>query len=537
MTETNNYVPPSMNRQKENFLESEENGVRTKTKDKVTPMSSFKGQLIASKILENMKDNKITTPTLVQRYVMPLALHARDLLISAPTGMGKTISFLVPTLNFLYSTAGSFAKKNKSFSGERRFQRVKKPTLALILVPTRELAIQIYNDSAALIEGLPITCGCVYGGVPKKEQIPSIINGVDLLIGTPGRIQDYLNYPGDLLNLSNIQVLIFDEADRMLDMGFEKQIRGILARLDRNQKRQTMMFSATFPPVVRKLAQEFFQQAPEEVHIGNGPIENIMQEIIQIEGHSKKHTERNERLMKILLEYGYTPSAAVEQKAFFAPRSPAALMQWGNKTKEPVKKKEKEKEASTPKIVIFVEKKEDCTTLSDYLHSRGILCTTLHGDKKQAEREFALSDFKDAMPILIATSVAARGLDVPGIVLVVNYMMPADVKEYIHRIGRTGRAGKTGRSITFFTWDDQPQAASLIEILQKANQEVPKFLQDMAHAKSSKGGRGGKSFSGGNFTKKKDDSGQHFTETQEIKRKEAPVLSEKIEIQKNLSWD
>ncbi|KAI5166220.1 ATP-dependent RNA helicase DDX3X [Nematocida sp. ERTm5] len=538
-----NYTPPSMSRHEEQFVEHEENGIKTKTKtkEKITPITSFKGQLITQKILENMEKNSITTPSIVQKYVVPLGMHGKDLLISAPTGMGKTISFLVPTINFLNSVNVTERKVRGYADRGSLFKTPRKTVSALVLAPTRELAMQIHAEACILSEGMSITSACIYGGVEKKGQASSLSKGVDLLIGTPGRIQDFVFDQYHPLNLKNVQVLIFDEADRMLDMGFEKQIRSILGALSPNKRRQTMMFSATFPPAVQRLAKEFFQNTPEEVHVGNGPIESITQEIIYIEEPSKRQAKRNEKLMKILLEYGYKPSAAIEKKAFVQAKYTVPVLQWGDKHKNTSKQAQdspgqKSGGSELPKIVIFVEKKDDCAVLSDYLHGNGINCTTLHGDKTQMEREYALKEFKGDVPILIATSIAARGLDVPGIALVLNYMMPNDVKEYIHRIGRTGRAGKTGRSITFFARDDHAQAAPLIEILKKAKQEVPEFLHEIAQMKSPKSHRGNSSRQSPSF-KKREEGGQHFYETQEIKHKTAPALNEKIKIQKNLDWD
>ncbi|KAI5189123.1 ATP-dependent RNA helicase DDX3X [Nematocida minor] len=545
---TANYVPPCMSKKEEKLVEKEENGVRIKSADAITAITTFKGNLINMKILENMEGVGITKPTLVQRYVVPLGMHGRDLLISAPTGMGKTISFLVPTINYLLSH-GAYQEKRFKSGYQKSFgkssSQPKRPIRGLVLTPTRELALQIYNDCEMLTNGLSLSAGYAYGGSEKHEQISILKKGVDLLIGTPGRIQDFADRK--TIDLSNIQVLIFDEADRMLDMGFEKQIKEILQHLNPNTERQTMMFSATFPEPVQKLARAFFQKVPAEVHVGHGPLENIKQEIVHIEGYDQNRVKRNEKLMELLLEYGYAAGdKPIEKTAVrsYSRQSPGMKMQWARKeTAEPekVKKQEREKEKEKPKIVIFVDQKVDCKELASFLNRKGIECASIHGDKMQSEREDALHEFKNNIsPILAATSVAARGLDIPGIALVINYAMPADIKDYIHRIGRTGRAGKDGRAVTFITKEDYSHAPALIDILKKANQKIPSFLEEVAsmRVKSGRGGHGRESHrqSSAGVFKKREDSGQHFQNTQEIKHKDAPVLTEKVKIVKNIDW-
>lgn len=550
----NNYVAPCMSEKEEKFIEKEENGVRMKSTEHLSPATSFKGHLINSRILENIKNMHIEEPTLVQKYVVPLGLHGKDLLITAPTGMGKTISFLVPTINCLISSTlegtNRFRNAHTHKTGGFGFGFSRKKTRALILTPTRELAMQVYEDSQKLLKGLSVTSGLAYGGVSRAEQESAIKKGVDIIIGTPGRVKDFAERK--LLDLSKLSVLILDEADRMLEMGFEPQIRAIEIYLDKDTPRQTMMFSATFPDSLQKLAKEFFQKTPSEVHVGHGPLEAIKQEFVHIEGFDANRTKKNERFLALLEEYGYTPSNQpidinAPKKSYSRP-SVGNQFVWKKKNaaapSAEIKPKEKEKpvEDTRPKIVVFVDQKVDCRDLERFLANKGIACATLHGDKVQAERESALYEFKNNIsPILIATSVAARGLDIPGIALVINYAMPGDIKDYIHRIGRTGRAGKDGRAVTFISREDYSHAAALISILKKSNQKIPPFLEEISEVRV-KGSSSGRPFgnirhSVGFKKKEKEDAGTHFYNTKEIKHKEASVLNEKIDIVEDIDWD
>ncbi|KAI5185405.1 ATP-dependent RNA helicase DDX3X [Nematocida homosporus] len=503
------------NRTDEDNLEIKESDVKVKTKcHPYHPITQFKGLLIDRKILKNMDDKGIHLPTLVQKYVIPLALSQEDLLTCAPTGMGKTLAFLVPTVNSL-----SAGRSRRGHGPTRRAIR------ALILTPTRELAMQIFKDCQMLSEGLDIVSAMAYGGPEnRRDQVSALRRGADVLIGTPGRLQDFLN--DHVIDLSAVEILVFDEADRMLDMGFEKQIRMLLTGLG-HMSRQTMMFSATFPESVQQIAQDFFQRAHSEVHIGHGPLENITQELIYTEGPDLKCTFRNDRLLELLAGLGHQVGPRVVPVEI--EREKPARLTW--KRPSPVVVTKPAAVTSTrldlPKVVIFVEKKMQCRDLTEFLHRKGIPCISIHGDKQQQEREAALQKFKSGeIPILVATSIVARGLDIPGIELVVNYMLPNDIKDYVHRIGRTGRAGKKGRSVTFISRDDQAQAGALVDILKKANQPVPGFLADLVAARSRP------RVSNGSFKRREEKSEpQNVRETPRI----LPEALDKLE--DNLSWE
>lgn len=454
------YIPPSMKQaasQEEHQPVKEE--IPVTSSEPIRPMSKFQGNFISEQVLQNMKQQGITEPTVVQRYVIPAAIKEKDLLVCAPTGMGKTIAFLVPALNFLLSTRTK---------GSGKKARVK----LLVLTPTRELAIQINNDCSLLGRGTGVISRVIYGGDNRREQINSLRGGADILIGTPGRMNDFLAQ--GVIHVDTVEILVFDEADRMLDMGFEPQIRSLLEYLDPNKGRQTMMFSATFPKPLQMIARDFFQKQFLEISIGHGTLENITQEIVFLE--TSYPSARNEQLLRILGGFDYAVAQPSEDAGWSNGGAARTNLVWKVKKQEPKENK--------PKVVVFVETKQQCVVLESFLQSRGIGCTSIHGDKSQREREDSLGKFRLCQrPILIATSVAARGLDIPGIELVVNYNMPSDVKEYVHRIGRTGRAGNRGRSVTFFTEEDRAQAAELIEVIKSANQAPPQFLHDLASAR------------------------------------------------------
>ncbi|KAI5181669.1 ATP-dependent RNA helicase DDX3X [Nematocida sp. AWRm80] len=477
---------PIANEKKEEHTKSSSDTVRIVSKKKVDPASSFKGLFIDEKILKNMKEEGITNPTLVQKYAMPQALLGNDLLISAPTGMGKTISFLVPVITSILSTEEDSYRHRQGHKGDTH----KKVIKALVITPTRELANQIHNDCKMLSKNVNIISIPAYGGAEnKKEQSSSIKKGCDILIGTPGRITDFLNER--IVNLDSVEILIFDEADRMLDMGFEPQIRKIHDELNPNKARQTMMFSATFPPLVQELAKEFFQNVPVEIQIGHGPLEKITQEIVYLDDNHNKNAQKEEKLLEVIEKYGYERGEPISSHASTGafkkkdPYGPHLSLIWGKK--KPEDKAPEQPIEQKPKIVIFLETRNECKAIYDFLCQHGIRCTAIHGDKSQSEREAALAEFKSGVySILIATSVASRGIDIPGIVLVINYTMTKDINDYVHRIGRTGRAGKEGKAITFFTNHDSQIAGPLIETLKKANQPVPEFLEDIKAHKFNK---------------------------------------------------
>lgn len=323
---------------------------------------------------------------------------------------------------------------------------------ALILAPTRELVSQIHEEARKFCYRSWVRPAVVYGGADINQQLRLIERGCDLLSATPGRLVDLIER--GRISLANIRYLVLDEADRMLDMGFEPQIRRIVQGEDMPgvQERQTLMFSATFPRDIQMLARDFMK---DYVFLSVGRVgstsENITQKVEYVEDADKRSVLLD--LLTAQTESGLT--------------------------------------------LVFVETKRMADMLSDFLYQSQIPATSIHGDRSQRERETALQTFRTGRtPVLVATAVAARGLDIPNVTHVINYDLPSDIDDYVHRIGRTGRAGNVGISTAFFNRGNKNIVRDLIELLREANQDIPPWLETVAHESSFGGsvrgrGRGG----------------------------------------------
>lgn len=365
-------------------------------------------------------------------------------------GSGKTGGFLFPILSQSFIQGPSSAPASASASYGR--QRKAYPT-ALILAPTRELVSQIYEESRKFAYRSWVRPCVVYGGADIGSQLRLIERGCDLLVATPGRLVDLIER--GRISLSNIKYLVLDEADRMLDMGFEPQIRRIVEGEDmpRTDARQTLMFSATFPRDIQMLARDFLK---DYIFLSVGRVgstsENITQKVEYVEDPDKR---------SVLLDILHTHSGGL--------------------------------------TLIFVETKRMADSLSDFLLNQNFPATSIHGDRTQRERERALEMFRTGRcPVMVATAVAARGLDIPNVTHVINYDLPTDIDDYVHRIGRTGRAGNTGIATAFFNRGNRGVVRDLLELLKEANQEVPQFLETIARESGfSGGGRGGGGRPGG----------------------------------------
>ncbi|EGY17691.1 ATP-dependent RNA helicase ded1 [Verticillium dahliae VdLs.17] len=388
-------------------------------------------------------------PTPVQKYSIPIVMGGRDLMACAQTGSGKTGGFLFPILSQAFINGPSPVPANAA-GGSFGRQRKAYPT-SLILAPTRELVSQIYDESRKFAYRSWVRPCVVYGGADIGSQLRQIERGCDLLVATPGRLVDLIER--GRISLQNIKYLVLDEADRMLDMGFEPQIRRIVEGEDMPgvQNRQTLMFSATFPRDIQMLARDFLK---DYVFLSVGRVgstsENITQKVEYVEDVDKR---------SVLLDILHTHGAGL--------------------------------------TLIFVETKRMADSLSDFLINQSFPATSIHGDRTQRERERALEFFRNGRcPILVATAVAARGLDIPNVTHVVNYDLPTDIDDYVHRIGRTGRAGNTGHSTAFFNRGNRGVVRELLELLKEANQEVPQFLETIARESSYGGGGRGRSGGG-----------------------------------------
>ncbi|XP_019896543.1 DEAD-box helicase 3 X-linked a isoform X7 [Esox lucius] len=426
-------------------------------------------------IMSNIALTHYSRPTPVQKYAIPVIKSKRDLMACAQTGSGKTAAFLVPVLSQIYTQGpgdASAAAKNGQDSG--KYGRRKQYPLSLVLAPTRELALQIYEESRKFAYRSRVRPCVVYGGADIGQQIRDLERGCHLLVATPGRLVDMMER--GKIGLDYCNYLVLDEADRMLDMGFEPQIRRIVEQDTMPPKgiRQTMMFSATFPKEIQMLARDFLE---DYIFLAVGRVgstsENITQKVVWVEEGDKRS------FLLDLLNATVIPSDAPDvQEAAVTPG----------------------KESLT---LVFVETKKGADALEDFLYREGYACTSIHGDRSQRDREEALNHFRSGRcPILVATAVAARGLDISNVKHVINFDLPSDIEEYVHRIGRTGRVGNLGLATSFFNDKNSNITKDLLDILVEAKQEVPSWLESLGYENPHKGntGRGrSKRFSSGGF--------------------------------------
>ncbi|CAL5873781.1 uncharacterized protein PFLUO_LOCUS8063 [Penicillium psychrofluorescens] len=429
-----------------NFANYDDIPVEASGNEVPEPVNTFENPPLDDHLLSNIKLASYLTPTPVQKYSIPIVMNGRDLMACAQTGSGKTGGFLFPILSQAFQNGPSAAPAQASGQFSYGRQRKAYPT-SLILAPTRELVSQIYDEARKFAYRSWVRPCVVYGGADIGSQLRQIERGCDLLVATPGRLVDLIER--GRISLMNIKYLVLDEADRMLDMGFEPQIRRIVEGEDMPtvDQRQTLMFSATFPRDIQMLARDFLK---DYVFLSVGRVgstsENITQKVEYVEDNDKRSV-----LLDILHTHG-----------------------------------------STGLTLIFVETKRMADSLSDFLINQRFPATAIHGDRTQRERERALEFFRNGRcPILVATAVAARGLDIPNVTHVINYDLPTDIDDYVHRIGRTGRAGNTGIATAFFNRGNRGVVRDLIDLLKEAHQEVPSFLESIAREGSGFGGRGG----------------------------------------------
>merc|ERR1719147_94491 len=405
------------------------------------------------------------TPTPVQKNSIPVIMNKRDLMSCAQTGSGKTAAFLLPILNRIYidgPSVGPPSQQNYGGYGRRNKQYPR----ALVLAPTRELATQIYDEARKFSYRSKVRPCVVYGGANVSDQMRDLDRGCHLLVATPGRLVDFLER--GKISLEFCKYLCLDEADRMLDMGFEPQIRRIVEQDNMPRSvdiRQTMMFSATFPKEIQMLARDFLR---DYVFLAVGRVgstsENITQKIVWVEEADKR---------SFLLDL-------MDASGLGA----------------------KDLDGEASRTLVFVETKKGADSLDEFLYREGFPVTSIHGDRTQREREEALRRFKCGQtPIIVATAVAARGLDIPNVKHVINFDLPGDVEEYVHRIGRTGRMGNLGLATSFFNEKNRNLVKDLIELLVESNQELPSWLESMGleHGGRHYGGGGRRSGKKGGF--------------------------------------
>ncbi|GJJ77290.1 hypothetical protein EMPS_09649 [Entomortierella parvispora] len=434
------------------------------------PITDFKDVGLDPTIVDNVTRMQYSEPTPIQKNAIPLILDGYDLMACAQTGSGKTAAYLLPILSKVLVKV----KQDPPIHRQPGARRSKAAPLALIILPTRELAVQIFDDSRRFTYKSRVRPVVIYGGAELGGQKEQLARGCDVLIATPGRLLDSLERGA--VTLAKVRYLVLDEADRILDLGFEPMIRHILLSPDfvRDGVRpdderiyyesdehgvgagiasrastgsgagllQTLMFSATFPSEIQMLARDFLKDEYCRLRIGRigGTTENIFQNVILVDEHEKEDT--------LIATLSACPPA---------------------------------------RTLVFVATKRKADYLDDTLFNLDFPCVSLHGDRTQRERELALEAFRRGKsPIMIATAVAARGLDIKDIMHVINYDLCRDIDDYVQRIGRTARAGHRGLATTFFSpsrdWDIAP---ALTKLLVECEQPVPDFLEEYIPENSS----------------------------------------------------
>lgn len=407
---------------------------------------SFNNLQLIEPVLQALSEEGYTKPTPIQEQSIPVVLQGRDLLGCAQTGTGKTAAFAIPLLQLLSQ------QNTQRPAGPRRIQ-------ALILTPTRELAIQIEESFKAYGRYLNLKHLVIFGGVSQHAQVNALRQGVDILVATPGRLLDLMNQRH--ISLQDIKFFVLDEADRMLDMGFVQDVRKIIARLP--QKRQTLFFSATMPPEIQQLANVLLTNpAKVEVTPVSSTADTIQQHLYYSEKHNKKGL-----LIHIL------------------------------------------KDEAIGTALVFARTKHGADRIARDLSKAGIRAEAIHGNKSQNARQSALNNFKTRRTrILVATDIAARGIDIDELTHVINFELPNVPETYVHRIGRTGRAGASGVAISFCDYEEKIYLKDIQRLIGKSipvtkdhpfdvplMHDLPQAAKPSYSAPASRGGRrGGRTF-------------------------------------------
>lgn len=361
---------------------------------------TFENLNITAPILKALEQQNYTNPTPIQQQAIPVILAGKDLIGCAQTGTGKTAAFAIPVLQQL---AGRPAKRHKAIR-------------SLILTPTRELAIQISDNFSAYGQHLNLKHTAIYGGVSQFHQVKALRNGIDILIATPGRLLDLLQQ--QYIDLSNLEIFVLDEADRMLDMGFVHDVKKIITKLP--AQRQTLFFSATMPAAIQQLADSLLKN-PEYVSVA--PVSSAAKTVSQSVYFVEKK-DKQKLLYHILNDRGISRS------------------------------------------LVFTRTKHGADQLVKLLAKEGIFAAAIHGNKSQNARQRALHGFKvNQLRVLVATDIAARGIDIDELPHVINYDLPEVPETYVHRIGRTGRGGNTGTAVSFCGAEEKSELRSIEKLI------------------------------------------------------------------------
>ncbi|ORZ07858.1 P-loop containing nucleoside triphosphate hydrolase protein [Absidia repens] len=416
------YIEPAelrdMTNDQVDLLRVELDGIKIRGVDCPKPIQKWTHCGLPVGCLEIIRKLKFDKPTSIQAQAIPAIMHGRDVIGVAKTGSGKTIAFLLPMFRHI--------------KDQRPLEMGEGP-MAIIMTPTRELATQIHRECKPFLKVLGLRAVCAYGGSPIKDQIADLKRGAEIIVCTPGRMIDLLcANSGRVTNLARVTYMVLDEADRMFDMGFEPQVMKIVNNVRPN--RQTVLFSATFPRQMEALARKVLKKPLEITVGGRSVVCSDVEQIVEVREDATKFM----RLLEILGQF-YND------------------------------------EDDDARVLIFVDRQEAADNLLRDLIRKGYVCQSLHGGKDQVDRDSTIADFKSgATNILIATSVAARGLDVKQLKLVVNYECPNHMEDYVHRVGRTGRAGNKGTAYTFITPTQERYAMDICKALKlvvKSGQE------------------------------------------------------------------
>ncbi|XP_059183787.1 probable ATP-dependent RNA helicase DDX4 [Centropristis striata] len=428
------YIPPTLNDDEDSVFSHYETGINFDKYDDILvdvsgtnppkAIMTFDEADLCESLRRNVNKSGYVKPTPVQKHGIPIISAGRDLMACAQTGSGKTAAFLLPILQQLMADGVAASS----------FSELQEPE-AIIVAPTRELINQIYLEARKFAFGTCVRPVVVYGGVSTGHQIREICRGCNMVCGTPGRLLDVIGR--GKIGLSKLRYLVLDEADRMLDMGFEPDMRRLVGSpgMPAKENRQTLMFSATYPEDIQRLGADFLKTDYLFLAVGvvGGACSDVEQKFIQVTRFTKR-----DHLLDIV------------------------------------------KTTGTERTMVFVATKRLADFIAASLCQEKVPTTSIHGDREQRERELALADFRSGKcPVLVATSVAARGLDIPDVQHVVNFDLPNNIDEYVHRIGRTGRCGNTGRAVSFYDPEaDNQLARHLVSVLAKAQQEVPSWLEE-----------------------------------------------------------
>lgn len=422
-------------------LRFELDGIKVRGLDVPKPVQKWSQCGLGVQSLEVVQKMGFEKPTAIQAQALPAIMSGRDIIGIAKTGSGKTIAFLLPMFRHI--------------KDQKPLENLDGP-IGLVIAPTRELATQIHKECRPWLKALNLRAVCAYGGAPIKDQIAELKRGAEIVVCTPGRIIDLLAAnAGRVINFRRVTYTVLDEADRMFDMGFEPQIMKIMANI--RPQRQTVLFSATFPRNMEALARKALVKPVEIIVGGRSVVAPEIKQVIEVRPEGSKFL----RLLQLLGE---------------------------------------NHEDDDARSLIFVDRQESAEDLMNAIMKRGYPCNTLHGGKDQSDRDEVIGDFKAGIfPILVATSVAARGLDVKQLKMVVNFDCPNHLEDYVHRSGRTGRAGNTGLAVTFITEDQSRYSIDLAKALKQSGVEIPDDLQKLVSTFNEKVKAGKEKAAGSGF--------------------------------------